>query len=93
DNTLIPVYDDEGTYFIEMDDEGVPLGEWSWDDDELMWIFDQDTPLGEWTMPMTGEVMLTQYLILLGAIMIGLGIVLKLKMSSMTKRFKFRYIK
>jgi hypothetical protein len=47
--TIMPFIDEDGEiYFIEFDDEGVPLGEWRWDDDEEMWIFDDDIPLGEW---------------------------------------------
>jgi len=41
DNNLIP----DGEYFWELDDEGVPLGRWEWDEVEEMWIFDDDVPL------------------------------------------------
>ncbi|MCL2841155.1 MAG: InlB B-repeat-containing protein [Defluviitaleaceae bacterium] len=37
----------EGDVWIEFDDMGVPLGSWSWDEDEEMWIFeDMPVPLG-----------------------------------------------
>jgi len=33
--------------WIELDEDGVPLGTWSWDDDQEMWIFDDgNVPLG-----------------------------------------------
>ena len=44
-------YIDEGHY-LELNEDGVPLGEWHWDDEEEMWIFDEDIPLG--ALPRTG---------------------------------------
>ena len=32
--------------WIEFDEEGVPQGEWNWDDDEGVWIYDEFPPLG-----------------------------------------------
>jgi hypothetical protein len=56
ENTL--VYDEEGDFWIEMDDMGVPLGRWVWCDDEEDWIFldDMDVPLGFFPagLPQTG---------------------------------------
>ena len=31
--------------FFEFDENGVPLGAWTWDDATEMWIFDADVPL------------------------------------------------
>jgi hypothetical protein len=30
--------------YIELDENGVPLGEWHWDDDAQEWIFDEYPP-------------------------------------------------
>ena len=35
----------DGDGWIELDDDGVPLGRWDWDPDEEMWIFDEFPPL------------------------------------------------
>jgi len=44
--------------YVELDERGTPLGAWSWDPDEGMWIFDGDTALAEWAishgLPKTG---------------------------------------
>ena len=42
--------DEDG--WIELDEDGVPLGRWDWDEEEEMWIFDPFVPLGG--MPQTG---------------------------------------
>ncbi|MCL1804801.1 MAG: hypothetical protein FWG28_02180 [Clostridiales bacterium] len=44
--------DDE--HYIEFDEDGVPLGEWHWDDELEEWIFDEFPPLG--ALPRTGAV-------------------------------------
>jgi len=58
-NYLMPMIDDDGNIsFIEFDDMGVPLGSWHWDEDEEVWIFDEDVPLGVWEQrenPQTGD--------------------------------------
>jgi|GEM_PF-1808791 len=41
DNALIQ-FDD---MWIELDDTGVPLGAWTWDEAQDMWIFDENVPL------------------------------------------------
>jgi len=46
---LIP--DDDG--WLEFDDDGVPLGRWSWDDDLEEWVFDPFPPPLS-MMPTTG---------------------------------------
>ena len=77
ENTLVPDIDEEGNlFYIEFDDEGVPLGEWYWDDDLGMWIFDEDIPLGDWDMPKTGGTPLHYYLMPLGLLMISMGLFL-----------------
>jgi len=50
-NELVP--GENGTW-IELDDTGVPLGTWTWDDEEEEWIFEElPVPLGA-AMPQTG---------------------------------------
>jgi hypothetical protein len=52
-NSLIP--GPNGTY-IELDENGVPLGEWHYDDDAGEWVFDEyPPPLAD--LPQTGEVL------------------------------------
>jgi len=36
---------------VELDDNGVPVGIWVWDEDEFMWLFDLDVPIGRWVPP------------------------------------------
>ena len=48
-NRLIP----DGDGWIELDEDGVPLGKWDWDDEEEIWIFDEEVPLGD--IPYTGD--------------------------------------
>lgn len=45
------VSDESDDIFVELDDEGVPLGTWIWDEDEEIWIFDPYVPLGFFTPP------------------------------------------
>ncbi|MDR2354652.1 MAG: hypothetical protein LBE16_00500, partial [Clostridiales Family XIII bacterium] len=47
--TLIPL---DGGGFLEIDEEGVPLGIWNYDEDEGAWIFDEEVPLAD--LPQTG---------------------------------------
>ena len=74
-NTLIP----DGAGWIELDDAGVPLGRWEWDDPATTWIFDEDTPLAG--LPVTGGDMPTSLLLLAGISFLGMGISLKLRIS------------
>jgi hypothetical protein len=81
-NTLIPFIDEnEDLFFIELNDEDVPLGSWFYDDDEdvLFWIFDEDIPLGFLDliddMPETGSVPIHHYVMLLGFVLVGAGLV------------------
>lgn len=32
--------------WFEFDETGVPLGAWTWDEEEQLWLFDDDVPLG-----------------------------------------------
>ncbi|MDR2296708.1 MAG: hypothetical protein LBD95_07920, partial [Clostridiales Family XIII bacterium] len=48
-NNLIP----DGSGYIELDENDVPLGRWEWDDDEDRWIFDEFPPLAN--LPQTGS--------------------------------------
>jgi uncharacterized repeat protein (TIGR02543 family) len=41
--------------FIELDEDGTPLGEWYYDEDEGRWIFDEYPPLGSAEPPRTGD--------------------------------------
>ena len=43
----------DGDRYIKVDDDGTPLGEWHWDDDLKLWIFDEYAPLGD--IPRTGD--------------------------------------
>jgi hypothetical protein len=54
--SLIP---GENGNYIEIDENGVPIGEWHWDDDEGQWIFDKYPPLAQtgqlrWPVPVLG---------------------------------------
>ena len=40
------ILSDDGEFWIELDEMGVPLGTWTWDNEEEMWLFDPDVPLG-----------------------------------------------
>jgi hypothetical protein len=55
-HTLVP---GENGAFIELDENGTPLGEWRWDEDEGRWIFDAYPPLAQtgqllWPVPVMG---------------------------------------
>jgi hypothetical protein len=49
-NSIISYVDDE--HYLELDEDGVPLGEWHWDNDLQEWIYDEYPPLG--SLPRTG---------------------------------------
>ncbi|MDR2354683.1 MAG: hypothetical protein LBE16_00660, partial [Clostridiales Family XIII bacterium] len=49
--SLIP--GDNGIY-VEFGNDGVPLGEWRWDEDAGQWIYDEYPPLSE-NLPQTGD--------------------------------------
>jgi len=86
---LVP--DDNGT-FIELDDSGVPLGTWTWDTDEEMWIFDPVVPLSampQANMPQTGLANLAA----LFASLIGLSFVIAASAFVMIKREKAKNLR
>ena len=61
---------------VIVDDNGVPLGEWRWDEDEQTWIFDEFVPLGELDLPATGdERSMAAYIVFLMAAL-GMAVVL-----------------
>jgi hypothetical protein len=52
-NALAPVADTSGgAAYVEIGEDGTPLGEWHYDDGQNAWIFDAYTPLG--ALPQTG---------------------------------------
>jgi uncharacterized repeat protein (TIGR02543 family) len=51
---LVP--NDNGGGFIEFDEDGVPLGEWHFDEEIESWIFDPIVPLAVFPVPATGDV-------------------------------------
>jgi LPXTG-motif cell wall-anchored protein len=66
----------DGDGWLELDDFGVPLGRWSWDDEEEMWIFDEFPPLSE--MPQTGDNSNQDlYLIVFGLSLLGMIVAIK----------------
>jgi len=79
-NTLEPSPDNPDI-LIEYDENGVPLGEWTYEDPPGIWIFDEFPPLGG--VPGTGDEGVPIYLfILLGAGLIGAGVIA----GAMTKK-------
>ena len=83
-NMLIP----DGDGWLELDENGVPLGSWAWDNEEDMWIFDEDIPLGN--LPQTGDngMGITTLLLLLGLSLLGIGVTLRSKKSYKSKGMK-----
>ena len=73
-STLVPTED--GGY-IEMDENGIPLGEWYWDDAPEMWVFDEYPPLS--AMPQTGTngEGVTLLLFLMGLSLLSAGVALR----------------
>ena len=58
--------------FIEFDEDGVPLGQWIWDEDEELWILDEFPPLGDLNFPETGETgTIALYLIFAAALLLA----------------------
>ncbi|MDR1572519.1 MAG: hypothetical protein LBS32_08350, partial [Clostridiales Family XIII bacterium] len=48
------IQNDDGS-FLEIGEDGVPLGRWTWDPEEEAWIFEPITPLAN--LPQTGDVL------------------------------------
>ena len=66
----------DGDSWMEYDENGVPLGIWTWDEELEEWIFQDDIPLGY--LPPTGDAGAPVYLIfLMGASLLGIGLTLK----------------
>ena len=91
----------DGDTWIEFDDMGVPLGTWSWDNDNDMWIFDDmNVPLIAFgagggyvsfaAMPQTGLAgNLSQLIIgLLGSIALAIGAVFVLRKVKMQENLR-----
>ncbi|MCL1906202.1 MAG: hypothetical protein FWG06_04255, partial [Clostridiales bacterium] len=64
---------DGDVVFVEFDEGGVPLGEWSWKNAEEMWIFEEYPPLDSWTLPRTNDAGAAIWLLLLALSLLGLG--------------------
>ena len=63
----------DGDGWLELDEDGVPLGRWEWDPDLEMWVFDPfPPPLADF--PQTGALNLYSYMFPLGAALIWVGI-------------------
>jgi hypothetical protein len=83
-NTIVEGPD--GTY-IELDEFGVPLGEWKWCDDEEMWIFEEFPPLSEFPKTGVGNRQ-SLYLILICLSLAGTGVVIIRGRLNIGKRAK-----
>jgi len=83
-HSLIP--GDDGM-FIEVDEDGTPLGEWHYDEELGEWIFDKYPPLG--TLPNTGDTGTPAYLFLLiGLSVLGMGLTLRIVTRKRGKQAK-----
>ena len=68
------IQDDDG--WIELDENGIPLGRWEWDEEEEMWVLDEDIPLGG--LPYTGgDGLSSQLFFLMGAFLLTMGMALR----------------
>jgi hypothetical protein len=73
-HTLIPT--DSGG-FTEIGEDGVPLGEWIWDEAEEQWIFDEFPPLGD--LPQTRDDGISLFFFaLFGLSCAGMGVTLRI---------------
>ena len=76
----------DGDGWIELDEDGVPLGRWTWDEDEEMWIFEEDIPLAD-ALPNTGNNTSKSLLIfLMGACLLGSGMTMSLRSAARKRR-------
>jgi len=85
DFRLVPQFDENGNVcFIEIDDNGVPLGEWHWDDEEVMWIYDEYPPLSDLPVQTgVGDIRIYRALLLLS--LMGMIAALRRRASYNTK--------
>jgi hypothetical protein len=77
ENTMLVQLDDDT--WLMIDEDGIPLGVWTWDDEEEIWIFDEDIPLGTLDMPVTGYTRLTDYLGFLGLLLLIAGLIIRIR--------------
>jgi len=83
DPTNILIASEDGTMFFEFDEDGVPLGAWTWDDETEMWIFDEDVPLAYFPTPPVGA----------GAVLgIASGLMPQTGLDSMTTTFGLLFV-
>jgi uncharacterized repeat protein (TIGR02543 family) len=66
---------DNGAW-IEVGEEGAPLGEWQWDEEAQMWIFDEYPPLDGVPQTSSAELSLSS-LYLLAFSLLGMGMILR----------------
>ena len=88
----------DGDGWIELDENGVPLGRWSWDDDMEEWvfnIFDDDAPLSDMSMtdlPQTGVFAFESYMffitLAIGTLLIGIGVLMNTKKGKRGRKEK-----
>ena len=84
-DTLIPQYDDDGNiFFIEIGPDGIPLGRWYWDEDDMLWVFDEDVPLADF--PNTGGPGFPYWMMAVSACMLYMGIALGAQRRRAVKR-------
>jgi hypothetical protein len=69
-NTLVQT----GDFYVEYDGDGIPLGEWHWDEDLEDWVLDEYPPL-EAPMPFTGGVGVETFFFI-GLMLLGVGLLL-----------------
>lgn len=76
-------------YFWELDDEGAPLGRWEWDENEEMWIFDEDVPLSYFPssplLPQTGIAGTPIYVYLMLIVASAVAVVTTVKLVQIIK--------
>ena len=79
-NALIPQMENDEVFFIEIDEYIVPLGEWHYGEDDLMWLFDEYPPLSA-PPQMADNDMLMCLMLLFGLLLAGLGACIGIKMK------------
>lgn len=88
-STLAPARNNDNV-FVEIDADGVPLGEWRWNSDageSGEWTYDAYAPTDE--LPQTGRVIYTVVcIVVVGLVLIGIGLVLLPDSPNKKKRTK-----
>ena len=78
----------DGDGYLELDEDGIPLGRWVYDPEEEMWMYDEFPPLG-YNLPKAGEPDNYSHLFaLLGVCLIGLGLSLKFRQDKLKKQIE-----